>query len=185
MLRAHPELAPMSMKQGASRTDAAPYYFDAINHYVYEGDTALHVAAAAHQPELVTLLIELGANVTAGNRRGAQPLHYAADGSPGSPTWDPARQAAVISLLITAGADPDALDKSGVAPLHRAVRTRCASAVGALLDGGADPKLTNKSGSSPMKLAIQTTGRGGSASPAARGEQAKIVELLEARQATA
>src|SRR5262249_48858374 len=116
-------------------------------------------------------------DVGPGNRRGPQPLHYAADSSPGSDSWSPAAQATVIAALIAAGADPNATDKSGVAPLHRAVRTRSSAAVRALLEGGADPKRTNKSGSTPMKLAMQPTGRGGSGSTDAKAEQALIVEL--------
>jgi len=183
LLRADPQLAVASVEVGATRQDAEPYLFKLINHYVYAGDTALHMAAAAHRPELVETLLELGADVAASNRRGAQPLHYAADGAPGSKGWDPEGQAAVITALIAAGADPDATDKSGVAPLHRAVRTRCAEAVRALLEAGADPNLKNRSGSSPMKLATQTTGRGGSGSPVAREQQAMIVEILESRRA--
>ena len=181
LLHAAPELARLSVDSGATRQDAAANFFDAIHHYVYAGDTALHVAAAAHRPDLVSRLIECGADVGARNRRGAQPLHYAADGSPGSSAWDPVGQAAVVTLLVAAGADPNAKDKSGVAPLHRAVRTRSADAVRALLDSGADPTLTNKSGSSPMDLATHTTGKSGSGSPAAREQQALIIELLESR----
>jgi ankyrin repeat protein len=180
MLKASPALASASVEVGASRREAATYYLDEINHYVYVGDTALHIAAAAYEPDLARRLLELGADVSAQNRRGAQPLHYAADGIPGSDAWNPTAQAAVVAALIAAGADPDATDKSGVAPLHRAVRTRCGPAVRALLDGGADATLENKSGSTPMKLATQMTGRGGSGSPDAKAQQALIVQLLEA-----
>ncbi len=181
MLQASPSLASASVELGATRQDAATYYLDEINHYVYVGDTALHIAAASYQSGLVRTLLEIGADVSAKNRRGAQPLHYAADGIPGSDAWNPAAQAAVIAALIAAGADPNATDKSGVAPLHRAVRTRCGPAVRALLDGGADARRENKSGSTPMDLARQTTGRGGSGSPDAKAQQALIVQLLEPR----
>jgi ankyrin repeat protein len=83
------------------------------------------------------------------NRRGAEPLHYAADGSPGSAYWDPEAQRDVVMYLIGAGADPDVLDKSGVTPLHRAVRTRSSEEVSALIENGANPLLMNKSGSTP------------------------------------
>lgn len=162
----------------------ADVYVDEIPHYVYGGDSALHVAAAAHQSEIARRLIAIGAEVRARNRRGAEPLHYAADGAPGYPTWDPDAQAATIATLIEAGADPNARDKSGVMPLHRAVRTRCAAAVAALLDGGAHPRGRNKSGSTPMDLAMRTTGRGGSGSPEAKAQQLEIVRLLEQREAT-
>jgi hypothetical protein len=178
MLAASPALAAEPVEVGATRREATTYYLDDIDHYLYAGDTPMHIAAAAHRPEFVRALVDLGAAVNARNRRGAQPLHYAADGIPGSDSWNPTGQAAVVTVLIAAGADPNALDKSGVAPLHRAVRTRCAPAVRALLDGGADAQLANKSGSTPMQLVTQTTGRSGSGSPVAREQQALIVELL-------
>ena len=132
-------------------------------------------------PDLVHVLLARGALVGAKNRRGAEPLHYAADGGPNLPTWNPLAQAATVTCLIEAGANPNALDKSGVSPLHRAARCRCTAAVRALLAGGADPSLANKSGSTPLALATQTTGRGGSGSPEARREQVEIVRLLRER----
>jgi hypothetical protein len=180
-LAASPGLASQPIEVGASRQDAETYFLVAIRHYVYRGDTALHIAAAAHRRDLAQSLVAKGADVRARNRRGAQPLHYAADGSPGTDHWDPMAQRDVVAYLIEAGADPDALDKSGVAPLHRAVRTRSTGAVGALLDGGADPRLPNKSGSTPLDLAVLTTGRSGSGSDAAKAEQQQIIALLNSK----
>lgn len=145
---------------------------------VYAGDTALHAAAFAYDGELATELIRLGADVRAANRRGAEPLHAATIGSPGTDHWNPPRQAAIIELLITAGADPNAPAVGGVTPLHRAVRNRCSAAVDALLRAGADPQLTNDGGSTALDLTKWTTGRGGSGSTEARAEQQIIVELL-------
>jgi ankyrin repeat protein len=142
--------------------------------------TCDHVGAAV---SIARHLVSKGALVGARNRRGAEPLHYAADGAPGSPAWDPEAQAAVVALLIGAGADPNSVDKSGVAPLHRAVRTRCSAAVRALLANGADPRRLNRSGSTPLQLATQNTGRGGSASAIAREQQQQILELLGAAAA--
>lgn len=179
LLTATPALATACLATGASRQEAKTYFLTPIGHYVYAGDTALHVAAAAYRTDIVEKLIAMGADVHARNRRGAAPLHYAADGGPGSPAWNPSAQAATIACLIAAGADPNAADSSGVAPLHRAVRTRCAAAVRALLDGGADGRRKNKSGSTPMLLATRNTGRGGSGSPEAKAQQREIVRLLE------
>jgi hypothetical protein len=173
-----PALARASLHTGASRDEAEEYFLVAIRHYAYADDTALHIAAAAHRRDVAAKLIGHGADVRARNRRGAQPLHYAADGHPDSPGWNPGAQAATIAALVTGGADPNARDKSGVAPLHRAVRTRCAAAVAALLEGGADPGLPNLHGSTPRELATQTTGRGGSGSDAAKAQQAEILRLL-------
>lgn len=173
-----PALATRPIRVGASRHGPDGYFLVAIRHYVYAGDTALHVAAAAHQRSAAESLVRRGAAVRARNRRGAEPLHYAADGSPGAEHWDPAEQAEVIENLLAAGADPNALDNSGVAPLHRAVRTRSAAAVSALVANGADPRLTNKSGSTPLHLAVQNTGRSDSGSDAAKEGQRRIIVLL-------
>jgi hypothetical protein len=178
LLAQSPSLARAQAAGGATRQDAHNHFFAEIAHYVYAGDSALHVAAAAQRPGIITRLLAAGADVHARNRRGATPLHYAADGVPGSPQWDPPAQAACIEALVAAGADVDAEDMDGVAPLHRAVRTRCSAAVAALLAGGADARRVSGRGSTPLELAAQTTGRGGSGSDAARAEQAVIVELL-------
>jgi Ankyrin repeats (3 copies)/Ankyrin repeats (many copies) len=171
-------LASDPIRIGASRQDADTYFLTAIGHYVYGGDTALHIAAAAYQQELAESLVARGADVRAPNRRGAEPLHYAADGGPDAEHWDPVAQRAVIAYLIAAGSDANALDKSGVAPLQRAVRTRCSAAVSALVENGADPRLTNKSGSTPLHLAVQNTGRSSSGSEASKDEQGRVIALL-------
>ena len=181
LLAESPALTLERVEVGATRQEAVNYHLEAIGHYVYAGDTALHIAAAAYQRTVAQQLIEMGADPRARNRRGAEPLHYAADGAPGSRSWDPSAQAATIAILIEAGADPNAADKSRVAPLHRAVRTRGASAVKALLDGGADPRARNGNGSTPMDLATRNTGRGGSGSPESKAQQQQIIRLLEER----
>src|SRR5690348_2267680 len=129
LLAESPSLARQSISVGATRQAETNFFFEEIGHYLYAGDTPLHAAAGGYRLEIARELIERGSDVSAMNRRGAQPLHYAADGSPGSRHWNPEGQARMIALLINAGGDPNALDKSGVGPLHRAVRQRCAAAV--------------------------------------------------------
>jgi ankyrin repeat protein len=180
-LAASPALATASAQVGAERHGASGFFFTEIAHYLYAGDTALHMAAAAFRRPIAKLLIAQGADCRARNRRGAEPLHYAADAN----HWNPDAQAETIEYLISIGADPNAVDRSGVAPLHRAVRTRSLAAVRALLDGGANPRQPNRAGSKPMGLAIRTTGKGGSGSPRARDQQAGIIELLIERGAKA
>jgi len=177
-LASSPSAASQSLAQGAMRETANDFFFEEINHYLYAGDTPLHAAAAGYRIEIARMLLQNGATVTSRNRRGAEPLHYAADGGPGSPHWNPEAQAATILLLIQAGANPNALDKTGVAPLHRAVRQRCPAAVDSLLKNGADVLLKNKSGTTPLRLAVLTTGRGGSGTPEAKVCQQQIIELL-------
>lgn len=179
LLEASPLLARERAARGATRQAPKQNFFDKILHYMYVGDSALHMAAAAYQPVVVEKLIAMGADVHARNKRGAEPLHYAVDGGPGLPAWNPTAQSEIIAMLIGAGADPNAVDISGVAPLHRAVRNRCAAAVGALIDGGADPGTPNKNGSTPMLLATQNTGRGGSGSVEAKAQQQDILRILE------
>ena len=183
LLAKSPVLARLAIKVGATREAAGEFFIKEIAHYAYAGDTPLHIAAAAYQRDIAEELVSNGANVSARNRRGAEPLHYASDGIPGSAAWDPDAQCAIVEFLIRAGADPNAEDKSGVAPLHRAVRTRCTAAVRALLTNGADAVGRNKSGSTPLHLAVQNTGRGGSGSAASREEQAEIIGLLLAHGA--
>jgi hypothetical protein len=175
------ELATATFAQGATRQGPRPNFIEEIGHYIYSGDTALHFAAAAYRPKMADRLVKAGANVQAKNRRGSEPLHAAAFGSPNSPRWDPAAQAATIVHLIEAGADPNAQNMDGATPLHRAVRTRCAGAVRALLDHGANPAILNKNGSTAMKLALYTTGRPGSGSPEAKAQQQEILLLLQGR----
>ena len=178
-LHANPVLATMASPVGATRQQSTSFFFDSISHYLYADDTALHMAAAAFRRPIAELLVTHGADCRAKNRRGAEPLHYAADTN----RADLKAQADVITFLMLIGANPDAVDNSGVAPLHRAVRTRSEVAVRALLDGGANPRQPNKSGSTPLHLAVQTTGAGGSGSDEARRQQAGIIKLLLERGA--
>ena len=179
-LAASPSFATASSDVGATRQDASTFFFSEIAHYLYVGDTALHMAAAAFRRPVAELLVAHGADCCAKNRRGAEPLHYAADAN----RWNPTAQSEMIAYLISIGADPNALDGAGVAPLHRAVRTRSLPAVRALLDGGANPRAPNKAGATPLHLAVQTTGRGGSGSQHARQQQTGIIRLLLERGAS-
>ncbi|HEY6805646.1 MAG TPA: ankyrin repeat domain-containing protein [Pyrinomonadaceae bacterium] len=174
LLKSDPSLAT-----GAFQT---PKLYDAkIFHWIYTGDTLLHLAAAGYRVEIVRLLLESGADPNAANNhRRSNPLHYAVDGFLTGPTWDPKRQVETIKELINKGADINSQDKNGATPLHRAVRTRCAAAVKFLLDAGANPTIKNKPGSTPFHLAVQNTGRGGSGEQIAIDGQREIIkEFLE------
>jgi ankyrin repeat protein len=150
-----------------------------IPHWIYVGDTALHVAAAAHRPGLAKLLLGAGADVCASqNHRHAHPLHYAADGCmSGVASWAE-RQVTTIRLLLKAGGDIRAQDKNGATPLHRAVRTRSAEAVKCLLEAGAETGALNLSGSTPFHLAAQNTGKSGSGADQAKVAQREIIQAF-------
>ena len=157
-------------------------YQSGIFHWIYVGDTALHLAAAAYRVEIVKLLLAAGADPnTANSRRKGSPLHYAADGFITGPAWDAKRQVATIRCLLEAGAGIHLQDANGATPLHRAVRTRCAAAVKLLLEHGADPATRNKPGSTAFHLAVQNTGRGGSGAKAAIEAQRAIVQEFLSR----
>src|SRR6476646_8525339 len=152
-------------------------------HWLYRGDTPLHLAAAALRYDAARALLAAGTPVNAVNRRGAAALHYACDPRPLSPTWNPAAQQRTIELLVSAGATVDRPDRGGVTPLHRAVRARSPAAVAALLSAGADPHAaTKKAGSTPLHLAVAPSGAGGTAGSA--DLQLEIIRLLLAAGAT-
>ena len=160
-----------------SVTDIANLYESKIFHWLYVGDTSLHLAAAGYRVEIAKLLLSAGANPNAAaNMRRSGPLHYAADGN--GLDWDTARQVKTIQLLLGAGATINAQDKNGATPLHRAVRTRSAAAVHCLLKAGADPTLRNKPGSTPFHLAVQNTGRGGSGTDSAIAALRQIIQAF-------
>ncbi len=166
---------------------AEDHLVDAIPHWLYVGDTALHLAAAAVHVDAARLLLRAGADPCAANRRGATPLHYACDPRPNTGTRrdDAARtrddeaQAALIALLVEHGADVDHADRGGATALHRAVRARSPAAVRQLLALGArtDVRL-KKGGSTPQELAERSTGASGTAG--AVDEPREIVRLLRA-----
>ena len=175
-----PDLAARAVESDASDADQAPTVLQERSCYLYRGDTALHIAAAAHRATIAALLLKLGARVNALNRRGTSSLHCAAAGNPDRPDYDPRAQWDTIDVLLTAGADPDITNIDGVTPLHRAIRSRCSAAVAALLDAGASPTLPNGNGSTPLHQATHASGRGGSGSPIAKTQQATIISLLKA-----
>jgi hypothetical protein len=70
LLAASPDLASACLEEGAARHGPEGYFLDEIKHYLYAGDTALHVAAAAYRDEIARKLIAAGANVRARNRSG-------------------------------------------------------------------------------------------------------------------
>jgi hypothetical protein len=171
------ELLKAERRLAIRHIDKARLYDSKIFHWIYVGDTALHLAAAGYRVAIVRLLLAAGADPNAApNHRRSGPLHYAADGYINGPAWDAKRQVKTIRCLLDAGAVINAQDKNGASPLHRAVRTRCAAAVQYLLEAGADPALKNNSGSTSFHLAVQDTGRGGSGTEKARAAQRRIIE---------
>ena len=174
LLQADPSLA-------TSQIPEAKLYETEILHWLYAGDTPLHLAAAGYRLEIVQLLLAAGADPNSiMNHRQSGPLHYAADTCLTSPAWNARQQVKTIRCLLEASAEINAPDKNGATPLHRAVRTRGADAVKCLLKAGSDPLLKNKSGSTAFHLAVQNTGRGGSGSDDAKAAQRQIIQTFRA-----
>ncbi|MBC3873592.1 ankyrin repeat domain-containing protein [Undibacterium flavidum] len=171
LLRDDPSLA-------SQRFNSDQLFNEKIFHWIYIGDTPLHLAAAGYRVHLIQALLRAGADPNASNRRGGTALHYACDGFISGPDYDAQQQVITLKLLLDAGAHINAQDKNGASALHRASRTRCADAVKFLLSAGADPYLRNTSGSSAFHLAVQTTGRGGSGKPEAKEAQQHIIEAF-------
>src|SRR5437764_3600893 len=72
-------------------------YNSVIFHWIYVGDTALHLAAAGYRVEIVRLLLASAADPNAAkNHRKSTPLHYAADGFITGPACDDKRQVGTI-----------------------------------------------------------------------------------------
>src|SRR5262245_19150158 len=101
-LSAAPALATTASPVGATRQQATDFFFTPIPHHLYAGASALHMAAAASSRPMAELLMNHGACCRARNRRGAEPLHYAADGG----RREPGAHARVIEYLISMGAEP-------------------------------------------------------------------------------
>src|SRR5262249_4737380 len=123
LLKSNPTLATQLIPK-------AKLYRSKIFHWIYVGDTPLHLAAAGYRVEIIRLLLNAGADPNAAqNHRRSTPLHYAADGFITGPVWDANRQVETLKSLLDHGAHIHAQDANGASALHRAVRTRCAAAV--------------------------------------------------------
>lgn len=163
----------------ANRQVVEGHYESRIAHWIYAGDTALHIAAAGHRVEITKMLLNTGAEVRAArNHLQSQPLHYAADGALNHPFWDAEQQVAVLRLLLDAGADIDAPDKNGATALHHAVRHRCPAAVKCLLTAGAAVTVKNKTGSTPFHVAVQSLDRRETNVERAKAAQREIIEAF-------
>ncbi|HWH71145.1 MAG TPA: ankyrin repeat domain-containing protein, partial [Candidatus Sulfotelmatobacter sp.] len=106
-----------------------------------DGNTPVHYALG--QKPILELLLAHKADVTATNKAGETPLHWAANAG--------LKDAA--ELLLAHGAEVNARDNNGSTPLHAAVFAGKKDLVDLLLASKANPSLPNKNGKVPLDLA--------------------------------
>src|SRR2546429_5104029 len=73
LLAASPALTTMTYGDGTHRHSAKEYILEEVGHYVYVGDSALHIAAAAYKCHIALALIAAGAKCTPSNPHRADP----------------------------------------------------------------------------------------------------------------
>lgn len=125
------------------------------------GYTPLMSAARSYQVEIVSFLIERGADVKAVDSDGQSVLHAAVGESPSQPE----RQATCVKMLLEAGADGNITTPSGDTPLMHAAWFGCIDSAKVLAGAGVDHEKVDSQGRTARDIAIE------------RGHEA-IVQLL-------
>lgn len=105
--------------------------------------TKLHSAASLGKPELITLLLDKGADINARAKDGSTPLHLAVKRS----------HPAAVKLLFARGANPAAKDQEGNAPVHIAAELFTPDMLKVLVDMGTSVNARNSENWTPLHLA--------------------------------
>jgi hypothetical protein len=93
--------------------------------------------------EVVSMLLEAGADPAVASHEGLTALHYAAN-------WD---IRGAVPLLVAHGADPDGVSREGKTALQYAAERGSPSPAQELLSCGADPLIRDQDGHTPAELA--------------------------------
>jgi ankyrin repeat protein len=112
------------------------------------GLSPLSTAASIGNPEMVNLVLALGADPSAVDDGGWYPLHFAIEGGP--------EKENVLDALLEAGADVNTPSQSVLRPLDVAARKGYAGAIRKLLEHGADPNSSISSIDPPLFYATQS-----------------------------
>ena len=119
-----------------------------------EGNTLIHLAARTGKTEVVQLLLEKGADISAKDDRGRTALHRIFDFS--NSDSDKARLSKdMVGLLLAKGLDVNLKDKNGRTPLHLAAGSADKDIIKLLLDKGANINAKNNNGGTPLHAACQ------------------------------
>jgi uncharacterized protein len=109
-----------------------------------EGDTALHHAVKATEPDVARLLLEHGADIELRDLSGATPLFLAIE----------ANRPKAVALLIERGANVNSPGRSAVAPIAAAAFNGSERIVNLLLEKGADPNAADSTGKTAIVYAV-------------------------------
>ena len=112
-----------------------------------EGDTALHHAVKATEPEVARILLQHGADIELRDLSGATPLFLAIE----------ANRPKAVALLLEHGANVNSPGRSAVAPVAAAAFNGSERIVNLLLEKGADPNAADNTGKSAI---VYATARG-------------------------
>ena len=108
-LAASPSLAAAPAEVGAARQGAPDFFFTEIAHYLYAGDTALHVAAWRANHDVVRELIARRAPLNALDSKGRSAMMLAVKACVDS-YWMGRRQPDSVKALLDAGASTAGVD---------------------------------------------------------------------------
>jgi len=111
-----------------------------------DGRTALHWAATVGAADIVSYLLEHGADKDAQDSTNWTPLHCASS----------AGRDGVVSELLGAGADPKRSNDKGLTPLHYAASKSHIQIGAMLLERGADRNAKDNAGQTPLHRAATT-----------------------------
>ncbi|KAG7667838.1 hypothetical protein Ndes2526B_g01761 [Nannochloris sp. 'desiccata'] len=109
----------------------------------FDGRTALHYALEVQEIDMVSLLLQHGADATKGCKDFASPLHVASQQG----------EIESIKALLAHGAEVNTADQQGWTPLMLATRNGKTVAVKALLQAGAEVLAVNSAGNTALHLA--------------------------------